>query len=165
MPTIEVNSDIEAWFEYTPSFKLSVKEGNKRITDPEDPRWEGELRQAPFRGGCMGYMQIAEVLRAADGRVLDKTVKWGAHVHANKAREVMRQFHEAKGAGNEKPWDLERHYRNTIEDEKAQRANEGMAHAFQKVFEKHMQPVPDPEPVIDKTSNKTAGSYKAGGAA
>lgn len=112
---------VECWYEYSATTKEAIEKGHRRVDDADDPRWDGEMRQPPFRGGPKGYLQVAEVTRFCDDdgvpdmtSILRKKAIKGQFCHMNKAREVIRHFQERQAAGDEKPWDKERFYRDAM---------------------------------------------------
>ncbi len=90
---------------------------NIRIDDPEDVRWEGMLMQTPYNGDPRGSIEVATVTRV-DGEIVKQAPIAGGPRHMNVARSFLQQFCAAKSAGAEKPWDLERWYRDRAEEEK-----------------------------------------------
>ena len=113
--TMTATKSVECWYEYSPTTKATIQFGLRRIDDPEDPRWEGELMQAPFNGSPQGYLQVATVTRL-DGEIIKSAGICGYSYHMNKAREFMREFKNLQAAGSRTPWDQERHYRTAKDD-------------------------------------------------
>lgn len=113
----KVTVAVECWYEYAATVREAIRAGLRRIDRSDDPRWEGELREPPFRGDPRGYLQVAEVTRV-DGEAVRKRGICGYAFHMNRAREFMRLFEEAVKAGASKPWDVEHFHRDLREEAK-----------------------------------------------
>lgn len=120
--TSQVVTRTECWYEYSATVRETLEQGHRRVDDADDPRWDDEMRNPPFRAGPRGYLQVAEVTRLVgpDGKpdmtdILKKRAIKGSYCHMNKAREVIRLFNEKQAAGDDKPWDHERFYRDAME--------------------------------------------------
>lgn len=118
---LSASKQVEAYFEYSAGIKEVLANGHRRITDPDDLRWENELMQKPFQGDVTGYVNVAEVTRV-DGDVVKSVGICGYTMHMNTAREFLRNFKAAQEAGLPKPWDQESFYRDTQKAAEAARA-------------------------------------------
>lgn len=146
--TVSAEIQVEAWFEYDASLKEAMTKGHRRISLPNDPRWEDELMKPPFNGDLQGYLQVAEVTRV-DGEIVKARGIKGFVCHMNVAREFLQQFHDLVIAGSESPWDQERSHRDEKERlEKAKR--EGREEELQVIREALMglmaRPIPAETP-------------------
>jgi len=129
-PTLEASKEVEAWFEFSASHRETVEKGLRRVDDPDDPRWDDEMKKPPFRAGAEGSLIVAEVTRV-DGELVKQKVMTVRYCHANYAREFLIRFRDAKNAGEVKPWDQQRYFRDQIEQAKAA-AEEGRAADLEK---------------------------------
>lgn len=114
---------IECVYRYKPKggWKAVATAGHNVIDSYDDPRWEGELMEAPYNGSVRGALEVAEVTRL-DGKILSSVDICGGPVHMNEARNFIRQFTERAKAGEERPWDTERFHRDELaRAEKAKR--------------------------------------------
>lgn len=107
---LDASKDFECWYEYSTGAKEVLATGHRVIMDADDPRWDGELTEKPFKGDPNGYLGVYEVTRV-DGEVVKKRGICGYRYHMNKAREFMRSFQELKAKGSAQPWDQERYFR------------------------------------------------------
>lgn len=114
----------ECWFEYTPGYKATLREGLRVITDPDDLRWDNELEAAPFNGAAEGYVGVYHVLRF-DGEVVKKKCLKGFSCNHRRAREFMQQVAELIKTGERRPWDTETFHRDQKEAE-VKRMNDRM---------------------------------------
>ncbi len=115
--------DIVCTYKYSGGLAETKAKGMREITDPDDPRWEDELMKPPFNGTPQGYLEVEEITRV-DGEIVKRRGICGYSYHKNKAREWMYAFVQRQKEGEERPWDVEQHYRiAAAELEKAK--NEG----------------------------------------
>lgn len=120
---VSASKQVEAAFVYMTRRGEQRLRVNERINDPEDPRWDNELLKAPFNGTPSGALEIALVTRV-DGEIVQSKDIFGGPAHMNVARSFLRQFAEAKAKGSDRPWDVERYWRDR-KDEEARLKREG----------------------------------------
>ncbi len=114
--TVSASKGVEAAYVYMTRQGTNRERVNLRINDPDDERWEGALLKAPFNGDPMGALEVAIVTRV-DGEIVQSKDIFGGPAHMNVARAFIRQFAAAKAAGADKPWDVERYFRDKKEEE------------------------------------------------
>lgn len=120
----EVTRGFECYYEVpvTKKTRDGVERSTFRIYDAEDPRWDGALQEAPYKGNPQGYLNVAHVSRLDGEEIVNLTrgVK-GACMHMNKARGFMRRFAQLKLDGSERPWDQYTQNRDMIAEAKEAR--------------------------------------------
>lgn len=161
--TVSATKQIECWFEYAGSVKETLASGLRRIDDPDDPRWDGEIMEKPFGGDPHGYLQVAEVTRV-DGEIAKSRGICGYAYHPNRAREFMRLFRERVEKNLDKPWDVDHTNRDLLEQAKLAR-EEGRDQDLEKLVAALAAAVGKqalPEPPKERASRKAASAPQGG---
>ncbi len=104
---LRATQQFEAWYEHRPrgGWKEAATNGLPRVSDPDDPVWDGEFAQRD----PVGCLRVARTVRV-DGRIVETEDIHGGPCHPNVARTFLREFARRTELGQRKPWQQETYY-------------------------------------------------------